>query len=134
MRGVTITDSSKDGRFLAVDLADILRLLGSRAEDAEWELSEVECVGVAADTVYQLAESKARVPGRTLLRLASDVTQVIEGVFAGYLTSQAQPWIIIRAVDSSAYDVQTEDQDILRRIKQQYKRVRDLPNNDESGD
>src|SRR5688500_7430948 len=101
MPGVTITDATQNGRFLAVDLLDILRLGGSDARDSEWELSAVESVGAAADEMHRLADGKDRVPGRDLLRLAADVSQVIDGVFAGYRNGEERPWIIIRAVDSA---------------------------------
>ena len=38
MRGLTITESTQDGRFLSTDLIDILRLLGSHGVNAEWEI------------------------------------------------------------------------------------------------
>lgn len=36
MRGITITDSTQDGRFLAFDLIDILRPLKRGVMDSEW--------------------------------------------------------------------------------------------------
>lgn len=126
MRGITISDSTNDG--LTVDLIDILRLLGLPAEESDWELSEVEAVGdSAAGELHTLAEGKARVPGRTLLRLAAAVTQVIDGTFAGYRNGAERPWIVIRAVDSSAYDVQSQDEELLDSMRNLFKEVSDLP-------
>ena len=133
MHGITITDYTDDN-LLAVDLVDIFRLLGSEVEDTEWELSEVESVGnTAADELHRLAGTKARVPGQTMLQLAAGVTQIIDGVFTGYRGGQDQPWIIIEAVDSSAYDVQSEDEAVLARIRQRFNHVADLPTAEEHG-
>jgi hypothetical protein len=128
MRGVTITDSTKDGRFLAVDLIDILRLLGPSAENAEWRMGALEAAGgAAADELHQLADTGVRVPGRTLLQLATEGTQVIDGVFTGYRTGDNDPWVIIRAIDSSAFDVQTEDTEVLARMRERFRNVAELP-------
>ena len=127
MRGITITDHN-DGNVLTVDLVDILHVLGSCIEDTEWEIAAVEAVGTtAADKLQRLGDSKARVPGRTLLELAATVTQVIDGQFVGYRPGQDPPWIILRAIDSSAYDVQSEDEDVISRMREHFKSVADLP-------
>jgi hypothetical protein len=128
MHGITITDSTEDGRFLVVELKDILDLAGPSAEESEWELAAVECVdGAAADEIHRLADCRARVPGRVLLQLAADVKQVIDGVFAGYRQGEPRPWIIIRAVDSAAFDVESEDPGLLTRLRQHFRSVSDLP-------
>src|SRR6266511_531324 len=119
MRGITITDSAPDSGLLAVDLIDVLRVLGSAAVDAEWEISGVESVGgAAAEKLHRLSDARTRVPGHTLLSLATAVAQVIDGVFAGYRDDETRPWIIIRAVDSAAFDVQSDDESVLARVKQ----------------
>jgi hypothetical protein len=124
MHGITISDSTDDQQMLAVDLVDILRVLGPSAVDSEWQISGVECAGgAAAEKLHQLADRRARGSGRELLSLAAGATQVIEGVFAGYHKGEARPWITIRAVDSSAFDVQSDDEDALARLKQHFRNV-----------
>jgi hypothetical protein len=128
MHGVTIRDSSPDGRFLAVDLIDILRVLGTAAHNSDWLISNVECVGeAAAEELHRLADASARIPGRTLVALAADVTQVIEGVFAGYRSDEEHPWIVICAVDSTAFDVRSAEADVLECIRQRFRQVAELP-------
>jgi hypothetical protein len=124
MHGITISDSTDGQRLLTVDLIDILRLLGPSATDSEWRISGVECAGgPAGEDLHGLADQPARVPGEKLLSLATGVTQVIDGVFAGYRDGEEQPWIIIRAVDSSAFDVQSEDAEALARMKRHFRNV-----------
>jgi hypothetical protein len=132
MRGLTITARTPDGRFLATDLIDILRLLGSQGVDAEWEIAGVECVGAAAaDELHRLSEARSRVSGETLLKLASEVTQVIDGVFTGYRDGASHPWVVVRAVDSSAYDVESDDEAVLARVRQHFPTVAELPGDEQ---
>ena len=126
MLGVTITDRKEDNS-LAVNLVDILHLLGTLTEDTEWEISEVECLGAAADKMHSLSDRQARVSGQTLLDLAANLTQIIDGVFKGYRGSGEQPWITVQAVDSSAYDVESEDEKVLMLMQQHFKQVADIP-------
>jgi hypothetical protein len=128
MGGVTIQDSTEDGRFLKIDLHDILNVLGWFAEESEWVISGVECVGGnAADELHRLSDNNNRVPGQTFSCLAADVTQIIDGVFKGYRKGENSPWVIIWAVNSSAYDVETENQEILDRIRKHFRNVSEIP-------
>jgi hypothetical protein len=127
MFGVTIFDHTDNG-VLSLDLKDILQLLGSQAESSEWEISQVEALdGFGAEALHGLADKKARVPGQELVRLASNVTQIIDGIFRGYQKDEREPWIVIQAVDSSAFDVQSDNNDVIRQIRQQFRSVVDLP-------
>ncbi|MBD2778848.1 hypothetical protein [Iningainema tapete] len=126
MRGVIITDETEDN-LLAVNLLDILRLLEPLALNSEWDISGLECFGSSADQLHQLADAKVRVAGRILLELAASLTQIIDGVFSGYLSGTLKPWIIVRAVDGFAYDVRTENEDVLIRIRQNFQKVIDIP-------
>jgi hypothetical protein len=130
MFGVTILDHSDNG-VLSLDLKDIL-LLGSQAESSEWEISQVEALDeVEAEELHCLADKGARVPGQRLIRLASAVTQIINGIFRGYQKGESEPWIVIQAVDSSAFDVQCNKKDVIHQIRQQFRNVADLPSGSE---
>lgn len=126
MRGVIVTDETEDN-FLAVNLLDILRLIEPLALNSEWDVSGLECFGSSANELYQLADAKARVAGKNLLQLAANLTQIIDGIFSGYLSGELKPWIIVRVVDGFAYDVQTENEDVLIRIRQHFHAVVDIP-------
>jgi hypothetical protein len=126
MQGITITARTEDN-LLAVDLIDILRLLGSDVEGNSWEISQVECVGSDAEALHQIADSETRVSGMKLFEIASNLMQVIYGTFKAYRLGESIPWIVIRAVDSSAYDVETQDEAVLDRIRNSFTQVTDLP-------
>lgn len=126
MRGVIITDATEDN-FLAVNLLDILRLIEPLVLNSQWKISGLECFGSAADSLHEIADNKVKVTGKQLLDLAANITQVIDGVFVGYYQNTYNPWVIIRAVDSFAYQVQSEDFDLLVRISKHFKNVVELP-------
>jgi len=66
------------------------------------------------------------VSGRCLLQLAAGVNQVIDGKFKGYRQGEDRPWIIIQAVDSSAYDVYSTDNETLTKIRQHFEQVEEI--------
>ncbi len=125
MPGITIADSVGD--FLSINLIDILRLLKSFITDTKWQLSEVECIGTTADEIHQLSDINAKISSQKLIELAAGITQVIDGYFEGYRYTDAKPWLVIQAVDSSAYDVECEDGAVLTLLKQSFKEIADLP-------
>ncbi|NET61270.1 MAG: hypothetical protein F6K47_35630 [Symploca sp. SIO2E6] len=126
MHGVTILDHTDDN-FLAVNLIDILYLLGAPAQESEWDISGLECLGSKADELHQIADDSVRISGAILFELAAQLTQVIDGVFVGYKQGKQKPWIIVRAVDSSAYDVESSSEEVLASIRQNFQEVVDIP-------
>ncbi len=127
MRGITISDRQPNNNTLAVNLADILQLFGPKLASTEWEISDIECLGTDSESLHQLADTQTRVSGETLLQIASNITQVIDGTFVGYPDNAPEPNIIVRAVDSSAYDVESSDETILTVLRQRFQQVEDLP-------
>jgi hypothetical protein len=122
MQGFTITNIHEGGNL--IDLVDILRLLELSISATEWEIYHVECIGgEAANELHHLSDKKVRVDGNTLLQLAANVSQVIEGVFVGYKGGQDRAWVIVKVVDSTAYDVYSEDENILTLITQNFRNV-----------
>jgi hypothetical protein len=126
MRGVTILD--KDEReFLTFGLADLLRIAEFRAGECEWKVFDVECSELPAEhELYRAAGMHARLSGETLLRLVEDCGQIIDGRFEEYEIGHEKPWVIIRAVDSSAYDVETENDALISTIRRSFKNVIDF--------
>lgn len=126
MQGITITDQTIDG-FLAVNLIDILQSIGPAVLTTQWQISHLECLGTTAEQLYQIADTQQWISGALLLELAAEITQVIDGNFQGNRLHENQPWLTITAVDSSAYDVETLDENILAQIRRQFQQVNELP-------
>lgn len=121
MPGVTILDRSPDGRTLGFDLIDILLVLGDDARRSVWTVHGIEALGRRADELHD------KVLGEQLVELARGVDQVIDGTLAGRLPGADAPWIVIRAVDSSAFDVETTREDVIDALRARFSRVADLP-------
>lgn len=116
----------KDRSFLDFDLQHVLRALGPRARTSVWQVGEetsfnepIAATGDAADDLEILSEQGHRISGTDLLRLAENVHQVIWGEFRAYESAICdRPWVIVRAVDSAYYEVESDDihvQDDIRR-------------------
>ncbi|MBI3018377.1 MAG: hypothetical protein HYY61_00560 [Deltaproteobacteria bacterium] len=108
-------------------LIDILDLLGPRAGTLKWEISDIESIGSTSGELYKLSTQGDRVSCPYFLRLAKNTIQVIDGEFRGYEDDREEPWIVIHAIDSSAYDVEVNDNALLQRIRDRYRNVEDLP-------
>ncbi len=128
MRGVTILDRDPNSGVLSFDLRDILSVLGGDAERSTWTVRDVECLdGDAASALHEACDACEVLSGDRLVDLARDVGQIIEGEFSARLPNEEAAWITIRAVDSSAFDVETDREDILTALKAKFDRVEDLP-------
>ena len=123
MNGVTISD-----RGVSIDLQNILDVLGSAATHSTWRLSGVEATGDSADVFHHLSDTETTVTGAELLNLSRSVRQVIDGTFEATRHNEKTPWIVICAVDSTAYDVVTDEDDVLDAIRRRFQDVQDIPN------
>jgi hypothetical protein len=102
-------------------LEELLRILGSRATDASWRVHGVECLGPFADRLHHLSDSGADVQGAELLKIATRITQVIDGDFRSTTGDPSRSWIVLRAVDSSSWDVAAEDDRLLELFRTKFR-------------
>lgn len=116
----------RDG-LLAVQLSELLELAGGDVRRSEWRLSGLECLGAGADALHAAADSGEAIAGARLIELARDVYQVIDGDFYGRLPGAEREWIVIRAVDSSLYELETERPDLLAAIRRRFTDVTEVP-------
>jgi len=126
MHGITISDSTPDG-FLAINLIDILQAIAPAILTTQWQITSLECLGTTAEQLHQIADNHQLISGKLLLELAAEITQVIDGKFQSYRLNENQPWLIITAIDSTAYDIETVDQRILIKMRQQFQQISELP-------
>jgi hypothetical protein len=120
---------------LALDLRDVLRLLAPRSLQASWIVSSVkssrpehewfEATGDGGEKLQALAQSKSHVSGADLAALAEKTQQVIWGEFTGFApTPPGNIWVVIRAADSTFYEIETDDETVLGRIISAYNDIR----------
>jgi len=128
MKGITIYDASSRDKGIAVGPLDVLPVLGQSATMSRWRIYDLECwYGDGAPELNRLCDTNALVPGNVLLELLGKTLQVIEGRFEGFRSGEDKPWIVVRAVDSSECDVETDDDEVSSRIRASFKLVRDIP-------
>lgn len=126
--------------LLSLDLRDLLRVLAPRSLQATWTISTVkssqsghewfETTGEAGKKLEALAQKDTRVSGVDLSALANKTRQVIWGEFVGSLPSMPdENWVVIRAIDSTFYEITTLDETVLDLIKSSFNGVRlaDVP-------
>lgn len=120
---------------LALDLRDLLRLLGPGSFEANWVVSTVksskpghewfEATGEGGEQLEALARHNAQLSGSELAVLAENTRQVIWGEFVGSEPTQSdKAWVTIRAIDSTFYEIDTVDEAVLSKINSIYKDVR----------
>ncbi|NEU11566.1 hypothetical protein G3T14_05420 [Methylobacterium sp. BTF04] len=120
---------SKD---VVVDPHAVLTMLGERAIRSSWQVAGVarydEAVMVvgdeAADRLKALSKSRARVSGIRLTELFDQTVQIIWGEFTAFEVGEVAPWVVIRAIDSSWCEVETNDEEVLDRVRQDFEDVR----------
>lgn len=122
MHGVEIHDMHPSG-YLALDLRDIVECLGSAAEERVWTCKWVECTGEATPELTALSDSGESFAGHRLAALARRVDQVIDGDFLGTQPGETTPTLVIRAVDSSWWEVHG-DELCIERIGRRFTDVR----------
>jgi len=130
MQTITIHDLNEERNVLAFDLRDLLALLSPAALAAEWTVADPACqeffaTGEGGAALEKLAAETAMVSGKDLLALANETQQVIWGDFMGAFQNRpGQIWTIIRAVDSSFYEITTSDSEVLDKVKGHFIDVR----------
>lgn len=120
---------------LALDLIDLLRLLAPRSLEVRWVVSTVksaqpghewfEATGEGGELLERLAQEDGQLSGFDLAALAERTRQVIWGEFVGSDPAQSdKPWVTIRAVDSTFYEIDSDDKTVLNKISSTYKDLR----------
>ena len=110
----------------------LIPLLGDRAVRARWQIAGVArfdeplmIVGdEAAERLEYLARASDRIAGALLRELLSQVAQVIWGEFTAHEADRDTPWVMVRAIDSSWCEIETDDVGILDRVRGSFVDVR----------
>jgi hypothetical protein len=89
-------------------------------------LSDVEANGNTAEKLHEINDKGMAISGYDLLSLSTDLTQFIYGNFEAFRNEENSPWLIIRAIDSTEFDVETNDDHILQKVRQSFTDVSDL--------
>jgi hypothetical protein len=52
---------------------------------------------------------------------------VIDGEFEAYASGAVEPWLVVKAIDSSWFEVWSDDPDVVARVRKNFREVSDLP-------
>lgn len=126
MTTLKIHDGDPNGH-LAFGLKEILALIRPSSDGAEWEIDhaseEFWATGEDVRGIEALVGSGKRVSGEALLSLVDGLHQVIWGEFRAFDGSDTRPWVTVRAIDSSYFDIETNDDMIVNLVRRHCNNV-----------
>jgi hypothetical protein len=132
MRGVIIRDGTGPGGpgGLQFDLAEVLRALGERVTRSRWRGRGLWYVSRDEEDIETLERLGAGelVAGHELVAILPRLMQVIDGEFEGIAAGGELPWVVVRAVDSSWWEVLSDEPEVLEAIRLSFHAVEELPN------
>ncbi|MGQ0777443.1 MAG: hypothetical protein ACT4NY_24045 [Pseudonocardiales bacterium] len=107
----------RDGRPLY--LAELILALGWSAVDLTWQCRNLEIgPGPGVSPLEEAAATDEKLTSLELLHLATPYVQVIEGEVIAYKDQgeKARRMVVLRAVDSSSWDLEFSDDSGFQRI------------------
>ncbi|HSB15307.1 MAG TPA: hypothetical protein VLE22_12680 [Bryobacteraceae bacterium] len=108
---------------LGFDLPEVLKALGPRVLASAWAIDGLHYVSTDERNVSGFqAEEGVRIPGAKLLSGISNLLQVLDGEFRAFEASR-EPWVIVRAIDSSWWEVESDDSVALSAIRERFRNV-----------
>ena len=118
----------QENGHLAFDLIELLEILGDAGVESSWK-----CVVddfVPEDFARHLSAafdlSEHGIPGALLWQIATNTRQVIEGKFTGFRNNDDQPWICLRDVDSSWWEIDAPQAETLWPFRAKFSAVEDI--------
>lgn len=126
MFGVTVSELDDSG-ISKVQLSEILELIGQEAMGGTWRIENVEAIGGDSERLHLLSDKRALVSGSELVEISRMVHQIIDGTFSGFAGEVSQPWIVITAVDGSAFDATSDDLEVIRCIHRNFTTAEFIP-------
>jgi len=108
------------------DLINILNVIGESGKKLNWKISNLDCLGKNSEVLDEISEQNKEIEGTELYQLFSQIYQTIEGEFIAFENNSTQNLITIRAIDGSEFDVETNDLEILKNIRNTFENVKDL--------
>jgi hypothetical protein len=124
-RGIVIRDGTQPGGSggLEFDLAQVLLALGEPAAQSRWKCSRLHYVSnddCDIDVLEQASAPNGSVRGADLVNGIQQLAQVIDGDFEA-TDAAGRQWVLVRAVDSSWWEVWSEDESVLGAVRNTFK-------------
>lgn len=124
-RVLIVRDGTDRGGSLSFDLRDLLETIGEDATKSLWRAPGVNYVS-SDEREIPVMESLGRgeeVQGDDLRGGISRLLQVVDGDFEAFLDNEESPWLILRAVDSSWWEIVCYREVVRNAVKRRFDLV-----------
>ena len=129
MRGLEIHDGVATTGGLNFDLAEILACLGESLRSSTWRCLNLNYTSRNEQDIpvfHDPPDEARRVTHVEFLRATDQLLQVIDGDFEAIRPGEDAPWLRIRAIDSSWWEVYSTDEAALRAVRARFADVREI--------
>src|SRR5207247_7912358 len=112
------------------DLAELLRAVGTEAASSEWLCQGVRSTAketASGNPLESFADAGRRVSGADLIAAANNTAQTIDGEFLAYRSGRSEPWLCLKAIDSSFWEAFSADTSILDQLRASFSVITELP-------
>lgn len=119
---------------LAVHLPQLIEIMGPLALESNWKIYPVkapdgnewfEVFGPESPVLESKLHENQPIKGSVLYEISRKTKQIIWGEFKASISGDFEhPWVTIRAIDSTFYEVETSDQGILSAIMNVYRDIK----------
>lgn len=108
----------RGGRY--VQLAELLLVLGKLVVDATWVLRVVEVAPGDGEVSLDTWDPARVLSTFDVLHLFTPDVQLIDGELESTRRENGEPWLVMRAVDSTTWDIETADPKVARCLEVAY--------------
>jgi hypothetical protein len=103
-----------------VGLAEILGALGDHLAGASWELRLDEVAPGPEGAALEALAARGRVDTAALIAASGSNGQVIDGELRAFGGESGEPFLVLRAVDSTEWDVESADETVNAAVRAAY--------------
>lgn len=108
----------REGHYLSLE--EILRTLGDSCSEFEWILHAIDVAPEPGTDVLLGLDPGQPLSYSTVLRMVTPQLQVIDGEAIAVDPASSEKRLLIRAVDSTSWDIETEMQSVVDKIFECY--------------
>ena len=113
---------------MSFDLRDILAVIGEPIRKSRWRCYDLWYTAKRNEMFSEFREPRLKLSGDELMQFAFEIHQAIDGRFEATGEGAAKkPWLVIKAVDSSWFEVWSSKPKIIEKIKEHFQIVNDIP-------
>ncbi|MGI9055683.1 MAG: hypothetical protein ACR2F2_07760 [Pyrinomonadaceae bacterium] len=109
-----------------IDLQEILNAVGEVGKYSVWKISDAECFGEEDEKIHNISDKEEEISGEEFYKLVSGICQTLGGCFDAYKTKENHWWLRIRSIRGDEFDIETEDNELLDRIRKSFHDITDL--------